>query len=243
MSYDVQFFVNTEIKEKTAFSPPPSFYSSPSSSSTHPSASYFASSRSSDSPTASTNAHNSNSEYKILTSINQDNHQKSKVHTNHSNSSSSNGGNYAPHRHHNTNRNRLKNDGEDDDELVVNTQNGYIRGKRFFLDYHIPRNHRPRSFPFGRKKYRVNGWLGIPFAEKPINDLRFKRPVPVKNWDGVKNTTELPNSCYQLPDTVISDFMGVEMWNANTDVNEDCLYLNVWTPDPKPRNSAVLVIL
>ena len=160
--------------------------------------------------------------------------------------------NFAPHRHHNKNTSSsisnqtvggggwTRNKPPENDELVVNTQNGYVRGKAFYLDHHLPRTSRPRSYPFGRKKYRVNAWLGIPYAEKPIENLRFKRPVPVKNWDGVKNATELPNSCYQLPDTVI-DFWGINMWNPNTEMSEDCLYLNIWTPHPKPRNSPVMV--
>jgi hypothetical protein len=146
---------------------------------------------------------------------------------------------FAPHRHHNKHGNSSSSPYPDD--LVVNTQSGLVRGKAYYLDHHLPRTSRPRNYPFGRKKYRVNGWTGIPYAEKPIGDLRFKRPVPIKNWEGVYNATELPNSCHQLPDTVISDFWGVDMWNANTPMSEDCLYLNVWTPHPKPRNSPVMV--
>ena len=36
-------------------------------------------------------------------------------------------------------------------------------------------------------------------------------------------------------------FYGSEMWNANTPMKEDCLYLNVAVPRPHPKNSAVLV--
>lgn len=101
---------------------------------------------------------------------------------------------HAPHKHHN---NRTFGP-EPNDELLVNTQNGYVRGRSYLLDYHLPRGSRPRSFPFGRRKYRVNAWLGIPYAEKPINERRFKHPDPVKNWDGVLDATEWPNSCYQV---------------------------------------------
>lgn len=169
-------------------------------------------------------------------------------------------GHHAPHRHHNRDRaNELKRKSvnmpppqplnrtssgrkvPENDELLVNTQSGYVRGRAFYLDHHLPHNPNSRHYPYGRKKYRVNAWLGIPFGEKPIGKLRFKRPVPVKNWDGVLNATELPNSCYQLHDSVITEFEGVQIWNANTNLSEDCLYLNIWTPHPKPRNSAVMV--
>jgi hypothetical protein len=123
------------------------------------------------------------------------------------------------------------------DDLIVNTQNGYVRGRSYHLDVGFDEI----SISKKRRKYRVNAWLGIPFAEKPINELRFKRPVPVKNWDGVLNATTQPNTCYQLRDEAFPGFWGVEMWNPNTPVSEDCLYLNIWTPHPRPKNAAVMV--
>jgi hypothetical protein len=151
----------------------------------------------------------------------------------------------APHRHHNRLANASASNsprGGDIDDLVINTQSGMVRGKAYYMDHHLPRTSRPRNYPFGRKKYRVNGWTGIPYAEKPVGDLRFKRTVPIKAWDGVYNATELPNACHQIEDTVIGpDFWGVDMWNPNTPMSEDCLYLNVWTPHPRPRNSPVMV--
>lgn len=38
-------------------------------------------------------------------------------------------------------------------------------------------------------------------------------------------------------------FFGSEMWNPNTPVSEDCLYLNVAVPRPHPNNTAVMVSL
>ncbi|CAN8007904.1 unnamed protein product, partial [Ixodes pacificus] len=60
----------------------------------------------------------------------------------------------------------------------------------------------------------IHSFLGIPFAEPPLGPLRFRKPVPVKPWTGVKTSFELPPRCAQL--RIVSQ--------------EDCLYLNVWTP-------------
>jgi acetylcholinesterase len=134
---------------------------------------------------------------------------------------------------------KKRNIDDEDNHLLVNTQSGYVRGRSYFLDYHLKelKPYEKRS----KRKYRVNAWLGIPFAEKPIGNLRFKRPLPVKSWPGILNATKMPNTCYQLPDTVFEAHDGIEMWNPNTKVDEDCLYLNIWTPHPKPRNAAIFV--
>lgn len=73
-------------------------------------------------------------------------------------------------------------------------------------------------------------FLGIPFAEPPIGDKRFSRPNLKKPWSGVWNATEQPNTCYQTVDTKFGNFEGSQMWNPNTEMSEDCLYMNVWVP-------------
>lgn len=68
----------------------------------------------------------------------------------------------------------------------------------------------------------INVFTGIPYAQKPIGDLRFRRPVPLTTWSSTPiNATQLPNSCYQLQDSLFA---------PNTPISEDCLYLNVWAP-------------
>ena len=110
----------------------------------------------------------------------------------------------------------------DVDELLVQTLNGKLRGKTVY----------PRQNLF--RQYRVNAWLGIPFAQPPVNNLRFKRPVPVQNWTGELNCTAWKSMCAQK-------MIGTENPNAFS-ISEDCLYVNVMAPSPKPSKAAVMVI-
>ena len=64
----------------------------------------------------------------------------------------------------------------------------------------------------------VHAFYKIPYAEPPVNELRFKDPKPAKNWIGTLNSTESGPCCYQTPTKVIKDVM-----------SEDCLHLDVFT--------------
>jgi para-nitrobenzyl esterase len=63
---------------------------------------------------------------------------------------------------------------------------------------------------------------GIPFAEPPVGSLRWREPVPVKAWTGVRAADAYPPACAQAN----------AGWNSPDakSSKEDCLYLNVWTP-------------
>ena len=66
-------------------------------------------------------------------------------------------------------------------------------------------------------------------------------PPPPCRWSGVRDALVMPNSCVQIQDTMFPDFRGATMWSPNTPMSEDCLYLNVAVPVPRPTNSAVMV--
>ncbi|XP_077423118.1 cholinesterase-like [Vanacampus margaritifer] len=112
------------------------------------------------------------------------------------------------------------------EDLLVNTINGKVRGK------YLP-----------VLSGDVRAFLGIPFAKPPLGKLRFKAPEPAERWDGVLDATNYANSCYQIPDTYYPGFRGAEMWNPNTKLSEDCLYLNVWTPFSKASLSPLAPVL
>ena len=61
--------------------------------------------------------------------------------------------------------------------------------------------------------------------------LRFAHPVPNQPWSDVYEASTQPNACQQTADNTWPGFAGMEQWNPNTNVSEDCLYLNVHAPE------------
>ncbi len=85
------------------------------------------------------------------------------------------------------------------------------------------------QFPVSNGQH-VNAYLGIPFAKPPTGKLRFLNPEPAESWNEVYDGSQFPNTCFQTVDTTFGDFPGAAQWNPSTTMSEDCLYLNVWTP-------------
>ena len=69
----------------------------------------------------------------------------------------------------------------------------------------------------------IRAFKGIPFAQPPVGELRWKEPQPVKNWQGVRKTNQFGPRAMQR--AVFGD-----MGFRSNGMSEDCLYLNVWTP-------------
>jgi len=80
----------------------------------------------------------------------------------------------------------------------------------------------------------VSAFKGIPFAAPPIGLLRWRAPAPVSPWKTVRDARQFSPACAQAA------------FNWNRAVaeasQEDCLYLNVWTPRAKvARDLPVMV--
>ena len=95
----------------------------------------------------------------------------------------------------------------------------------------------------------IHVFKGIPYAAPPVGDFRFRAPRPAPTWSEPLDATAFSPMCMQLTDTG-SDLLDrvidghglsapkraiIKRVAANMDageVSEDCLYLNVRTPDP-----------
>jgi para-nitrobenzyl esterase len=81
----------------------------------------------------------------------------------------------------------------------------------------------------------IHIFKGIPFAQPPVGELRWREPQPVKGWSGVRKADHFGNKPMQK--AIFGD-MG---FRADS-MSEDCLYLNVWTP-AKSANERLPVLV
>ncbi|XP_062978258.1 cholinesterase-like isoform X3 [Elgaria multicarinata webbii] len=100
-----------------------------------------------------------------------------------------------------------------EDDTVVVTSSGPVKGKQV---------------PAG--SCSVTAYLGIPYAEPPVGKLRFQKPRPHQSWSHVLEATTYGNSCPQED----SSYPDAAILAANTPLSEDCLFLNIWVPHPRP---------
>jgi len=82
----------------------------------------------------------------------------------------------------------------------------------------------------------VRSFKGIPFAQPPVGDLRWREPRPVKNWKGVRSAGQFGPTCMQRLAP------GADYWLRSNGMSEDCLYLNVWTPAKSGRERLPVLV-
>ena len=80
----------------------------------------------------------------------------------------------------------------------------------------------------GRLIDNVAVFRGIPFAAPPVGDLRWREPQPIQPWTDVRQTTTPGPSCPQKRG------LSLEGGGDPGQLDEDCLYLNVFTPRADP---------
>jgi len=81
----------------------------------------------------------------------------------------------------------------------------------------------------------IRVFKGIPYAAPPVGELRWKAPQPVQPWNGIRSIAEWGPRCVQ------SSRLG-DLDPLNKRMDEDCLYLNVWTPATSSSQSLPVMV-
>ena len=86
----------------------------------------------------------------------------------------------------------------------------------------------------GKVERGIGTFMGIPFAESPEGELRWKAPVPKKAWKGVFVATEAAG----MPPQQTRTWPGAPA----PKVTEDCLYLNIQTPAESAKEKLPVLV-
>jgi para-nitrobenzyl esterase len=70
---------------------------------------------------------------------------------------------------------------------------------------------------------------GIPYAQPPVGELRWRPPAPPARWAGVRDAVAFSNRCPQVSNGAVVG-------------HEDCLALNVWAPAESPAAGRPVVV-
>ncbi|KAL3867622.1 hypothetical protein ACJMK2_040503 [Sinanodonta woodiana] len=106
--------------------------------------------------------------------------------------------------------------------IVRQTENGPIGG---FRDESLP------------SKF-VEQYLGVPYAKKPVGNLRFERPRRHQRWSAVLDATNLRPACLQ------TDMEYVKLhYPEFHQSDEDCLYLNIYVPQVTDSQKPLAVLV
>lgn len=94
---------------------------------------------------------------------------------------------------------------------------------------------------------------GIPYAEAPVGELRWKEPVDKKNWDGVLDCTNFGPRAMQNDNSAVVnslvDLYAEKSWHPDfkeghiEPMSEDCLNLTMWKPAGDVSNLPILMYI
>lgn len=80
----------------------------------------------------------------------------------------------------------------------------------------------------------VQVFRGIPYAAAPVGALRWRPPQPAVSWEGIRQAREYGPTCAQ-PQSAL-------LWFELNNPSEDCLMLNVQTPDTRSTEALPVMV-
>jgi len=84
----------------------------------------------------------------------------------------------------------------------------------------------------GKPVEKTCQYLGLPYGKPPMGALRFAPPQPAGGWPGIRDASMFGPSCMQQTSVV----------PGGTNVSEDCLSLNIDTPEPRPATKLPVMV-
>lgn len=118
--------------------------------------------------------------------------------------------------------------GQEDSHPYVETQYGKLRGKTVSVK---------------ETNRKVHAFTGVPFAKPPVGSLRFAVPEPPESWSSVKEAQDHAPLCLQSLTVLeqMSSFFNMSL--TLPPLSEDCLYLNIYTPADREKDSKLPVMV
>ncbi|XP_069822379.1 fatty acyl-CoA hydrolase precursor, medium chain-like [Dendropsophus ebraccatus] len=118
--------------------------------------------------------------------------------------------------------------GQNDERPLVTTKYGQLRGV---------------TVPVKETTRVIDAFFGVPFAKPPVGSLRFANPEPPEPWRSVREASEYPPMCLQAEDLMSGIGEYYQSPFKMPKPSEDCLYLNVFTPKDRDKNSKLPVMI
>ncbi len=83
----------------------------------------------------------------------------------------------------------------------------------------------PAGAARGEADGAVHVFRGLPYAQAPVGERRWRAPEAMPAWSGTRDATQFGASCHQPPSRPGSIY-----YEAVPEMSEDCLSLNIWAP-------------
>ena len=103
------------------------------------------------------------------------------------------------------------------------------------------------------KDLDVEIYAGVPYAEAPVGEYRWKEPVPKKDWEGVLDCSYFGPRAMQNDQSPyinnVVDIYAQKSWHPNyagkhiEPMSEDCLSLTIWKPHTEEKDLPILVYI